>query len=101
MTLVFLLGGLTFIAGLLVLRPFSVPGGRLQAGAGTPEEGRRRELLRQLRDLDDDLADGKLTEADHQRLRDPVAYEAADLLRRKSASAGWCVRERGVRAGRY
>ena len=42
---------------------------------------RRRVLLRQLRDLDDDLAAGKLDEQDHRRLREPVEREAAAALR--------------------
>jgi cytochrome c-type biogenesis protein CcmH/NrfG len=42
---------------------------------------RRRALLRQLRDLDDDLAAGKLDEQDHRRLREPVEREAAAALR--------------------
>ena len=84
MTVVLISGGLTFAVGLLILRPFSVTGGRLQARARTPDADRRRELLRQLRDLDDDLAAGKLTQADHVRLRDPVEREAAAVLSRKT-----------------
>jgi hypothetical protein len=84
MTVVLVSGGLTFVVGLLVLRPFSVSGGRPQARAHAPDDDRRRELLRQLRDLDDDLAAGKLTRDDHARLRDPVEREAAAALRRKT-----------------
>ena len=84
MTVVFISGGLTFVVGLLILRPFSVTGGGLQAPAPTPADDRRRELLRQLRDLDDDLAAGKLTNDDHARLRDPVEREAAAVLRRRT-----------------
>jgi cytochrome c-type biogenesis protein CcmH/NrfG len=84
MTLVLLSGGLTFVVGLLLLRPFSIAGGRLQVAAHTPDDGRRRELLRQLRDIDDDLAAGKLTQDDHVRLRGPVEREAAAVLRRSS-----------------
>lgn len=80
MTVVLLSGGLTFLAGLLILRPFSATEGRLRARAPTPEDDRRRELLRQLRDLDDDLAAGKLTQDDHARLRDPVERDAAAVL---------------------
>jgi tetratricopeptide (TPR) repeat protein len=47
----------------------------------TDDGDRRRALLRQLRDLDDDLAAGKLTESDHRRHRDPIEREAAALLR--------------------
>jgi cytochrome c-type biogenesis protein CcmH/NrfG len=84
MTVVLLSGGLTFVVGLLILRPFSVTGGRLHVRAYTPDDDRRRELLRQLRDLDDDLAAGKLTQADHVQLRGPVEREAAAVLRRKT-----------------
>jgi hypothetical protein len=84
MTVVLICGGLTFVVGLLILRPFSVTGGRLAVRAHAPDHDRRRELLRQLRDLDDDLAAGKLTQADHVRLRDPVEREAAAVLVRKA-----------------
>jgi hypothetical protein len=84
MTVVLISGGLTFVIGLLILRPFSIAGSRLHVRARTPDDDRRRELLRQLRDLDDDLAAGKLTQADHVRLRDPVEREAAAVLRRKT-----------------
>jgi cytochrome c-type biogenesis protein CcmH/NrfG len=80
MTVVLISGGLTFLVGLLILRPFSVTDGRLGVRAHTPDDDRRRELLRQLRDLDDDLAAGKLTQDDHARLRDPVEREAAAVL---------------------
>lgn len=84
MTVVLISGGLTFAVGLLILRPFSVTGGRLHVRAHTPDDVRLRELLRQLRDLDDDLAAGKLAQADHLRLRDPVEREAGAVLRRKT-----------------
>ena len=84
MTVVLISGGLTFLVGLLILRPFSVTDGRLRARAHTPDDDRRRELLRQLRDLDDDLAAGKLTQDDHARLRDPVEREAAAVRGRKA-----------------
>jgi len=84
MTVVLLSGGLTFLVGLLILRPFSVTDGRLHVRADAPDDDRRRELLRQLRDLDDDLAAGKLTRDDHARLRDPVEREAAAFLARKA-----------------
>src|SRR5262249_5012643 len=77
-------GALTFVVGLLILRPFSIAGSRLHLRAHTPDDDRRRELLRQLRDLDDDLAAGKLTTDDHVRLRDPVEREAAAVLGRKT-----------------
>jgi cytochrome c-type biogenesis protein CcmH/NrfG len=103
MTVVLISGGLTFVVGLLILGPFSATGVRLHARAHTPDDDRRRELLRQLRDLDDDLAAGKLTQADHVRLRDPVEREAAAVLRRRAQgqdqAAGTAVVTPGVRSG--
>ena len=101
MTVVLISGGLTFVVGLLIVRPFSVTGGRPHVRARDPDDDRRRELLRQLRDLDDDLAAGKLTQADHVRLRDPVEREAAAVLRRKAQgpAAGTAVVTSGTRSG--
>ncbi|HET9893457.1 MAG TPA: hypothetical protein VFQ44_00735 [Streptosporangiaceae bacterium] len=81
MTVVLVSGALAFVVGLLVLRPLSVSGSRSSAGVPAHDDGRHRELLRQLRDLDDDLAAGKLTQEDHLRLRGPVEREAAAALR--------------------
>ena len=85
MTIVLLVAGLAFAVGLLVLRPFAVawPGGARRAAACRvpgPADDQRRELLRQLRDLDDDLAAGKLSGDDHERLRRPVERAAAAVL---------------------
>lgn len=80
MTVVLLSGGLTFVVGLLIMRPLSATGPRSHLRADAQDDSRRRELLRQLRDLDDDLAAGKLTQADHVRLRRPVEREAAAVL---------------------
>lgn len=80
MTVVLLSGGLTFVVGLLIMRPLSMTGRRPHVRADTQDDSRRRELLRQLRDLDDDLAAGKLTQADHVRLRAPVERAAAVFL---------------------
>jgi cytochrome c-type biogenesis protein CcmH/NrfG len=101
MTLVLLCGGLTFAVGLLILRPFPVTGGRARVPARTQDEARHRELLRQLRDLDDDLAAGKLTHADHVRLRGPVELEAAAELRRQTQgpAGGAGVARFGTRTG--
>ena len=102
MTAVLLSGGLTFVVGLLILRPFSITGGRhLHLRARTPDDPRRRELLRQLRDLDDDLAAGKLTQADHVRLRGPVEREAAAVLRpqTRGPARGTGVVTSGARSG--
>jgi cytochrome c-type biogenesis protein CcmH/NrfG len=84
MIAVIIVGALTFVVGLLIFRPFSVKAGRLQVRDHDPDDDRRRELLRQLRDLDDDLAAGKLTTDDHIRLREPVEREAAAVLCRKA-----------------
>src|SRR5215469_4242625 len=84
MTVVILAGALTFVVGLLILRPFSGKAGRPQVRGHDPDDDRRRALLRQLRDLDDDLAAGKLTAGDHTRLREPVEREAAAVLTRKA-----------------
>jgi hypothetical protein len=60
---------LAFAVGLLVLRPFAAvspartPGDQPSQVPG-PADDQRRELLRQLRDLDDDLAAGKLSSDD-------------------------------------
>jgi len=84
MTVVILAGALTFVVGLLILRPYSGKAGRPQVRGHDPGDERRRALLRQLRDLDDDLAAGKLTASDHTRLREPVEREAAAVLTRKA-----------------
>ena len=75
-----LLGGLTALAALAVLLPLAA--GRRGRGfeADAPGEDRSRELLRQLADLDDDLAQGKLLPEEHQRLREPLERAAAAVL---------------------
>lgn len=87
--IVLVIGGLAVVVGLLILRPFSATSGyrriRTRTRTQTADEVRYRELLRQLRDLDDDLAAGKLTEADQALLRAPVEREAADVLGRVTA----------------
>jgi cytochrome c-type biogenesis protein CcmH/NrfG len=84
MTVVIIAGVLTFALGLLILGPFPGKAGRPQARGDDPEGYHRRALLRQLRDLDDDLAAGKLAPGDHTRLREPVEREAAAALSRKA-----------------
>jgi cytochrome c-type biogenesis protein CcmH/NrfG len=74
-------GVLACLAGLAVLWPFTSGRAVLHADAD-PDEDLRRALLRQLRDLDDDLAAGKLTDAEHRALRAPVEAEAIAVLRR-------------------
>jgi hypothetical protein len=81
-TALLVIGGLAFVVVLLVVRPLSNGRGRLHVRATTSDEDRRRELLRQLRDLDDDLAAGKLTAVDHERLRDPIEREATAVASR-------------------
>ncbi|HEX5405985.1 MAG TPA: tetratricopeptide repeat protein [Pseudonocardiaceae bacterium] len=76
------------LAGLAVLRPFTVGrSGALHYDAD-PDEDLRRGLLRQLRDLDNDLAVGKLTEEEHGALRRPVETEAVAVLRRIDRRVG-------------
>jgi cytochrome c-type biogenesis protein CcmH/NrfG len=76
------------LAGLAVLRPFTVGrSGALHFDAD-PDEDLRRGLLRQLRDLDNDLAVGKLTEEEHRAMRAPVETEAVAVLRRIDRRVG-------------
>ncbi|HEY7176469.1 MAG TPA: tetratricopeptide repeat protein [Micromonosporaceae bacterium] len=87
MTVGLVIGVLTFAALLVALRPFSNAHRHALARVTASDEVRRRELLRQLRDLDDDFAAGKLSEADHDRLAGPVEREAAAVFRRLKASS--------------
>jgi cytochrome c-type biogenesis protein CcmH/NrfG len=84
MTVAIIAGVLTFVVGLLILYPFWGKPGRPQVQGHDPDDDRRRALLRQLRDLDDDLAAGKLAAGDHTRLREPLERAAAATLRRKA-----------------
>jgi len=59
---------------------------------GTDE---RRVLLRQLRDLDDDLATGKLSDADHRRLRRGLEHQVRAAIRTGSTARP----ARGSRSG--
>jgi hypothetical protein len=87
-TAVLVIGVLTFAAGFVILRPFSGAYRRSRARVPASDEARRRELLRQLRDLDDDLTAGKLSAADHDRLAGPVERKAAAILRRAKGRGG-------------
>jgi cytochrome c-type biogenesis protein CcmH/NrfG len=79
---------LACLAGLAVLRPFAAGrSGALHADAD-PDEDLRHGLLRQLRDLDNDLAVGKLSEEEHRALRAPVETEAISVLRRIDKRVG-------------
>ncbi|MFE9694541.1 tetratricopeptide repeat protein [Micromonospora sp. NPDC005806] len=82
MIAVLIIGGLAVVVGLLILHPSFSARGYRHIRTRTSNEVRYRELLRQLRDLDDDLAAGKLTDVDHVLLRRPVEREAAAVLRR-------------------
>src|SRR5262249_8242407 len=82
MTVVIIAGALTFVVGLLILGPKGMAG-RPQARGHDPDDDRRRALLRQLRDLDGDLATGKLAAGAHARLSEPVEREAAAALSHK------------------
>ena len=88
MIAVLVIGVLTFAAGFVILRPFSAAYRQSRARVPVSDEARRRELLRQLRDLDDDLTAGKLSGADHDRLAGPVEREAAAILRRAKGRGG-------------
>jgi tetratricopeptide (TPR) repeat protein len=77
-----LVGALCSLTALAVLVPLL--SGR-RSGSFTltePDEDRRHELLRQLRDIDEDLAAGKIPQEDHRRLRAPVERKAAEALAR-------------------
>ena len=87
MTFAVLLGALCTLIAAALGAPFlttrradaSPPAGRAESS---------RSLLRQLRDLDDDLAAGRVLEADHHRLRSDLERQAADALRRDGSPAG-------------
>ena len=75
-----LVGSLCSLAALAILLPFLSGSRSRELGVADPDEDLRGELLRQLRDLDEDLAEGKILETDHRRLREPVEREAAAVL---------------------
>jgi tetratricopeptide (TPR) repeat protein len=82
MTATLVAGGLAALCVLMVLRPFTTTRHpALALPDADPEIDRGGELLRQLRDLDEDLAAGKLDEDDHRRMRGPVERQAAEVLR--------------------
>ena len=99
MTFAVLLGALCTIIAAGLGAPFlttrradaSPPAGRAESS---------RSLLRQLRDLDDDLAAGRVLEADHLRLRSDLARQAADALHRDRSLAGGSRGPVAVRNGR-
>lgn len=75
-----LVGTLCSFAALAILLPLWNGHRSRELVVVEPDLDLRRELLKQLRDLDDDLAHGKISEADHRRLRDPVELAAAAAL---------------------
>ncbi len=75
-----LVGTLCSFAALAILLPLWNGHRSRELVVVEPELDLRRELLKQLRDLDDDLAHGKISEADHRRLREPVELAAAAAL---------------------
>lgn len=79
---------LACLAGLAVLRPFVVGRSGVLHADADPDEDLRRGLLRQLRDLDNELAVGKLTDDEHRALRTPVETEAVAVLRRIDRRVG-------------
>jgi cytochrome c-type biogenesis protein CcmH/NrfG len=83
MTFAVLLGTLCTLVAAALVAPFLGTG---RARTLPPAEGTEssRSLLRRLRDLDDDLAAGRVLEADHHRLRGDLERQAADALRGES-----------------
>ena len=67
-----LIGALCCLAALVMTRPLWSGSLTPEFVQGEPDHDTRTELEQQLRDLDEDLAAGKLLETDHQRLRAPV-----------------------------
>lgn len=81
MTLALVAGAICAVAAFLLARPFlAAPPASGRASVVPPGDGRRH-LLRQVRDLDDDLAAGKLTAAEHVRLRNALEAQLAPMLR--------------------
>ena len=94
-----LVGLLCSVAALFVLLPV-VRRSRVQVLTMpdvSADDGRA--LLRQLRDLDDDLAAGKIGESDHRRLRAPLARRAASVLAEADGEGRKDPRAGGSRTG--
>ncbi len=73
---------LTAAAGAGVLVPFAQPpGGLAVRRLADPQDEERRRLLRTLRELDEERAEGSLTEAEYQTLRAEAEQIAVALLR--------------------
>ena len=87
MTFAALVGALCALIGASLVRPFlAARHGPGPSPGGGPDASQA--LLRQLRDLDDDLAAGRVLESDHRRLRGPLERRAADALRAGAVNAG-------------
>lgn len=88
MTLALVAGAVCAIAASLLVRPFLSPArDPAPAAPAVPPADERRQLLRQVRDLDEDLATGKLTRVEHVRLRSALEAELAPLLRDAARSS--------------
>jgi tetratricopeptide (TPR) repeat protein len=74
-----LIGVLCALVAAGLVRPFLVAR-RDAAREPTTSAAESRSLLRQLRDLDDDLAAGRIAELDHRRLRSGLEAQAAAAL---------------------
>ena len=89
------LGALVTVGALLIARPLVSGSGGASGSGDTASDGDApppaRALLTQLRDLDEDLAVGRLTEEEYAQLRAPVETMAAQVLRQ----AGHRGRTRG------
>ena len=86
MTIAVLLGALCTLMAAALVAPFLGPV-RAEASAPADRTESSRALLRRLRDLDDDLAAGRILEDDHHRLRSDLERQAADALGRDDSSA--------------
>jgi len=87
-------GGLCALALWVIVRPFLTA--RSTPDVVPPSETASDALLRQLRDLEDDLARGTVSEADYVRLRGPLERQAAEALRVAAAPVPTPVPNHGV-----
>jgi tetratricopeptide (TPR) repeat protein len=87
-TLALVAGMVSVVALTLLARPFLAGDRTARASGDAPGAGLRdvrTQLLRQVRDLDDDLAAGKISTEQHATLRRALEAELAPLLRRGRA----------------
>ena len=99
MTFAVLLGALCALIAATLGAPFLTTR-RTDASRAAGRAESSRSLLRQLRDLDDDLAAGRVLEADHHRLRSDLERQAAEALRRDGPLTGGSRRPVAVRDSR-